>query len=119
MRSHVLPQLGTLLIAYSLLLLPVMMIQEAFLSFLGLGVPPPTASWGTLIAEGVALAETAPWILVAATGSFALWLTGLHLAGNRLVSRFKVQRVTGPPDRVMSIGPVFPPSHRTSRETMS
>ncbi len=87
LRAHLIPQLVAPLAVYATLMLPVVMMQEAFLSFLGLGVPPPTASWGSLIAEGVRRLETAPWILFSSAGSLALWLICLHAAGDRLARR--------------------------------
>jgi oligopeptide transport system permease protein len=95
LRVHLFPQLGAPLAVYATWMLPVVMMQEAFLSFLGLGVAPPMASWGTLIADGVARMETAPWILLAAGGSLAIWLIALHLAGERLAARLNVHRTTG------------------------
>jgi oligopeptide transport system permease protein len=92
-RAHLLPQLSTPLVVWATLTLPVVMMEEAFLSFLGLGVPPPQASWGTLIAEGVARMETAPWILLLAGGSLALFLVLLHSAGDRLARRMDVHRL--------------------------
>jgi hypothetical protein len=62
--------------------------------------------------------ETAPWILVAAAGSLALWLVCLHLAGDRLARRFKVQRVTGPLEKVMSTGPVEPQPDQTPKKAV-
>jgi oligopeptide transport system permease protein len=102
LRAHLFPQLGAPLAVYATWMLPVVMMQEAFLSFLGLGVAPPTASWGTLIADGVARIETAPWILLAAGGSLAIWLIALHLAGERLAARLNVHRTTGPFERAAS-----------------
>jgi len=78
------------------------MMQEAFLSFLGLGVPAPMASWGTLIADGVRLMDTAPWILIVSAGSLALWLVCLHAAGDRLAKRLDVARSTGIPDPALT-----------------
>ncbi|MFC1628770.1 ABC transporter permease [Gemmatimonadota bacterium] len=102
LRSHLFPNLGGPLVVYATLMLPVVMMQEAFLSFLGLGVAPPMASWGTLVADGVARMETAPWILLTAGLSLALWLVSLHLAGDRLARKLNVQRTTGSTDRVMA-----------------
>ncbi|MFC1545124.1 ABC transporter permease [Gemmatimonadota bacterium] len=101
LRSHLFPNLGGPLVVYATLMLPVVMMQEAFLSFLGLGVAPPMASWGTLVADGVARMETAPWILLTAGLSLAVWLVSLHLAGDRLARRLNVHRTTGAVDRVM------------------
>ena len=100
LRAHLLPNLGGPLVVYATLMLPVVMMQEAFLSFLGLGVAPPMASWGTLIADGVAQ-RTAPWILLSSGLTLAIWLVSLHLAGDRLASRLKVHRITTA-DRLMS-----------------
>jgi len=102
LRSHLFPNLGGPLVVYSTLMLPIVMMQEAFLSFLGLGVAPPMASWGTLIADGVARMENAPWILLTAGLSLALWLVCLHLAGDRLARRLNVHRTTGATYRVMA-----------------
>ncbi len=108
LRAHLFPQLGAPLAVYATWMLPVVMMQEAFLSFLGLGVAPPMASWGTLIADGVARIETAPWILLAAGGSLAIWLIALHLAGERLAGRLNVHRTTGAFERVASAGDRLP-----------
>lgn len=102
LRRHLIPQLGAPLVVYATLMLPVVMMQEAFLSFLGLGVPPPMASWGTLIADGVRRIDTAPWILLAAAGSLAIWLVALYAAGDRLARHLNVRRVTGVPDPALA-----------------
>src|SRR5258707_4555459 len=48
---------------YTTLSIPAVMLLEAFLSFLGLGVQPPMSSWGLLIKEGAEQMEEAPWLL--------------------------------------------------------
>jgi oligopeptide transport system permease protein len=96
--QHLIPQLGAPMIIYATLMLPVVMMQEAFLSFLGLGVPPPMASWGTLIANGVQRIDTAPWILIASAGSLAIWLGCLYAAGDRLARSLNLGRSTGVTD---------------------
>jgi oligopeptide transport system permease protein len=93
--AHLLPQLRAPLVVYATLMMPVVMMQEAFLSFLGLGVPPPLASWGTLIAEGLAQVGEAPWILGSAAGSLALFLLCLHAAGDQLARRRGLPRFHG------------------------
>ena len=52
------------MIVYATLALPQVMLTEAFLSFLGLGVQAPLASWGTLVTEGSSQIVVYPWLLV-------------------------------------------------------
>jgi len=64
MQSHLLPHLVAPVIVYSTLIVANNIIGEAGLSFLGLGVPAPTASWGNLLAEGPNYYLTQPWLMV-------------------------------------------------------
>ena len=50
--SHILPNIYGIVIVYLTLTVPAIILYESFLSFLGLGIQPPMASWGTLISEG-------------------------------------------------------------------
>jgi oligopeptide transport system permease protein len=61
---HVLPNAAGPIIVYATLALPQVMLTEAFLSFLGLGVQAPLASWGTLVTEGSTQIVVYPWLLV-------------------------------------------------------
>ncbi len=61
---HLVPNALGPVLAYAALMVPGVIVEEAFLSFLGLGVAPPHASWGVLIAEGAARMETHPWLIV-------------------------------------------------------
>lgn len=49
---HLLPNLRATILSYAFLILPSCILMEAFLSFLGLGVPPPASSWGNMIYDG-------------------------------------------------------------------
>jgi ABC-type dipeptide/oligopeptide/nickel transport system permease subunit len=64
MFVDVLPNLTAQLIVYATLLIPVSIVAEASLSFLGLGVPPPTADWGQMLAEAETVYQQAWWFLV-------------------------------------------------------
>jgi oligopeptide transport system permease protein len=64
LARHIVPNALGPIIVYATLSVPAVMLQEAFLSFLGLGVQAPRASWGTLIAEGAQQIVVYPWILV-------------------------------------------------------
>ena len=61
---HIAPNSVNVVIVYSSLLVLETILTESFLSFLGLGVQPPAASWGTLIAEGAQKLETDPRVLL-------------------------------------------------------
>lgn len=61
---HLIPNALGPIIVYTTLTIPNVMLLEAFLSFLGLGVQPPASSWGLLISAGVETMEEYPWLLV-------------------------------------------------------
>jgi oligopeptide transport system permease protein len=55
---HILPNMASTVRHYALLLLPNAILVEAFLSFLGLGIPPPHSSWGNMIVDGMQVMHT-------------------------------------------------------------
>ena len=62
-RRHIIPNTLGPVIVYTTLTIPSVMLLEAFLSFLGLGIQPPQSSWGLLINYGVETMEEYPWLL--------------------------------------------------------
>ena len=85
--NHILPNVLGPVVVYMTLTIPAVMLQEAFLSFLGLGVPPPQSSWGTLIADGAAsinMVRIYWWLLVFPGGAMALTLFALNFLGDGL-----------------------------------
>jgi oligopeptide transport system permease protein len=60
------------------------MLTEAFLSFIGLGVQAPAASWGTLVAEGAGVMRVFPWLLVAPGIVMAATIFALNFLGDGL-----------------------------------
>ena len=62
---HVIPNILGPIIVYATLTVPAVMLLEAFLSFLGLGVQPPMSSWGVMIKDGADRMEESPWLLIA------------------------------------------------------
>jgi peptide/nickel transport system permease protein len=64
MFVDVLPNVFTQLVVYATLLIPITIVLEATLSFLGVGIPPPTADWGSMIAESSTVYQQAWWFLV-------------------------------------------------------
>ena len=81
---HIIPNALGPVIVYATLTVPGVMLLEAFLSFLGLGVQPPMSSWGSLIKEGADWMEDAPWILISAGAVFSLALFSLNFLGDGL-----------------------------------
>ena len=72
------------MIVYSTLLVPAVMLLESTLSFLGLGVQPPNASWGTLIKEGAEKMMVYPWLLFVPATFFSLTLFAMNFLGDGL-----------------------------------
>jgi len=81
---HVLPNAAGPVIAYATLALPGMMLTEAFLSYLGLGVQAPLASWGTLVTDGGAQAMVYPWLLLGPGIVMVATVLALNLLGDAL-----------------------------------
>ena len=81
---HIVPNTLGPIIVYATLSIPAVMLQEAFLSFLGLGVQAPRASWGTLVAEGYKQIVVYPWILVGPGLVMALTIFALNFLGDGL-----------------------------------
>ena len=81
---HVVPNVIGPVIVYATLTVPQIILFESFLSFLGLGIQEPGASLGTLIAEGAAEMEAAPWILLVPGSVLALLLLSLNIFGDGL-----------------------------------
>ena len=81
---HVIPNILGPIIVYVTLTIPSVMLLEAFLSFLGLGVQPPESSWGLLISYGVESMEEYPWLIVFPGAVLSLTLFALNFLGDGL-----------------------------------
>ncbi|MEK6806903.1 MAG: ABC transporter permease subunit [Pseudomonadota bacterium] len=84
LRRHIVPNLAGVVAVYITLTLPQVILTESFLSFLGLGVQEPAASWGALISDGAADMESAPWALMFPTAFLALTLLCCNFIGDAL-----------------------------------
>lgn len=83
-RRHIIPNTLGPVIVYTTLTIPSVMLLEAFLSFLGLGIQPPQSSWGLLINYGVETMEEYPWLLVFPGIALSLTLFALNFLGDGL-----------------------------------
>ncbi len=81
---HLIPNVLGPIVVYTTLTIPAVMLLEAFLSFLGLGVQPPRSSWGLLIKEGSEMMEEAPWLLLYPGLLFSMTLFSLNFLGDGL-----------------------------------
>ncbi|MDB5440926.1 MAG: peptide transporter permease [Caulobacteraceae bacterium] len=81
---HIVPNLLGPVIVYVTLTIPDVIMIESFLSFLGLGVQPPAASLGSLIAAGASDMELAPWLLIFPAVVMAITLMALNFLGDGL-----------------------------------
>ncbi len=84
LRTHVLPNILGPILIYSTLTIPNVMLLEAFISFLGLGVQPPRSSWGLLISQGVETMESYPWVLIFPGLALSFTLFALNFLGDGL-----------------------------------
>ena len=83
-RRHIVPNTIGPVIVFVTVVVPQVILLESFLSFLGLGVQAPLASWGTLIAEGAKSMQSAPWLLIFPSIFFVVTLFALNFAGDGL-----------------------------------
>ena len=81
---HMIPNVLGPVIVYTTLTIPSVMLLESFLSFLGLGVQPPQASWGVLIGDGQKAMEDFPWLLIFPGVALALTLFSFNFLGDGL-----------------------------------
>lgn len=91
---HIIPNIFGVAITYTALTMPAIILYESFLSFLGLGIQPPMASWGTLIAEGVEQINPVRiywWLIVFPGGVLVTTLLALNFLGDGLRDAWNVK----------------------------
>ena len=84
---HLLPNILPIVIVYLTLTVPAVILDESFLSFLGLGIQPPQASWGSLLSEGAASINPLKiywWLLLFPAATMSATLLALNYLGDRL-----------------------------------
>lgn len=91
-RRHLVPNALGPIIVYTTLTIPSVMLLEAFLSFLGLGIQPPKTSWGLLISYGAETMEEYPWLLIFPGLALTLTLFALNFLGDGLRDALDVRR---------------------------
>ncbi|WP_309399385.1 ABC transporter permease [Cerasicoccus maritimus] len=86
--KHLLPNLFGVIIVFATLTVPGVMLLEAFISFLGLGVQAPMTSWGDLLNQGAQAMEEFPWLLLFPALFFSTTLFSLNAIGDGLRDAF-------------------------------
>ncbi len=81
---HIVPNTLGPVIVFTTLTVPAVILQEAFLSFLGLGVQPPAASWGTLVSDGAKVLALFPWLVIFPGFAMSLTLLAFNFLGDGL-----------------------------------
>ncbi len=81
---HIVPNTLGPVIVFTTLTVPAVILQEAFLSFLGLGVQPPAASWGTLVSDGARVIALFPWLVLFPGVALSLTLLCFNFLGDGL-----------------------------------
>jgi len=81
---HLTPNTLGVIIVFSTLMMPQFIMNESFLSFLGLGVSAPLASWGSLVSDGANLMELYPWQLLVPAVEMTVFLFAMNFLGDGL-----------------------------------
>jgi len=82
MISEILPNAASTIIVFIPMMLAITILLEAYLSFLGAGVQPPNASWGTLISDGINYIDTAPHLALIPGGMLVLTVLSINVVGD-------------------------------------
>lgn len=91
MRRHLLPNLATIILTYLTLTVPAVILDESFLSFLGLGIEAPAASWGSLLKDGAQIINPLDqkwWLLAFPALFMSATLLALNFLGDGLRDAF-------------------------------
>jgi peptide/nickel transport system permease protein len=84
MLRHILPNVASSLIVLATLQVGIVIIMESSLSFLGVGIPPPTPDWGSMIAEGRSYIVSAWWLSVVPGVAIVVTVLSFNLLGDTL-----------------------------------
>jgi peptide/nickel transport system permease protein/oligopeptide transport system permease protein len=91
LRKHLVPNLATVVLTYLTLTVPAVVLDESFLSFLGLGIDDPAASWGALLKDGAQAINPVAfrwWLLAFPAAAMSLTLLALNFLGDGLRDAF-------------------------------
>ena len=84
MLQHILPNILTLVIVQASLNLAFAILTEASLSFLGVGIPPPAPTWGSMLRAGYSYLQDAPWVAITPGAAIFVTVLAFNLLGDGL-----------------------------------
>jgi peptide/nickel transport system permease protein len=84
LRRHVLPNAVQPIIVQGSLFVGAAVLAESALSFLGIGIQPPTATWGVIIADGFPVIRVNPWMAITPGVAIVVFVLAVNLLGDRL-----------------------------------
>ena len=84
LNRHIFPQLVPIIVVYAALGVSSSVMMESTLSYVGIGIQPPTPSWGNMINEGQRYYRSAPWLVLYPGGLIALSVLAMNLLGDGL-----------------------------------
>lgn len=87
-RRHVLPNIAPSLVVIATLQVGIVIVLEASLSFLGVGVPPPNPSWGAMVADGRSYVVTAWWVSLFPGLAIVAVVMSANVIGDALTDRY-------------------------------
>jgi len=96
MLRHIWPNVTAPIVVQATLLMGTAIVTEASLSFLGVGVPPPTPSWGAMLRTGSQYLEVAPWISVVPGAAIFLTVLAFNFVGDGLRRALDPRLANGP-----------------------
>jgi ABC-type dipeptide/oligopeptide/nickel transport system permease subunit len=82
--KHVLPNVSGPLVVVATMLVAQMIVADSVLSYLGLGIAPPTPTWGRMLSDGQDYYASAPWLVIAPGAAIVLAVWGFNLLGEGL-----------------------------------
>jgi ABC-type dipeptide/oligopeptide/nickel transport system permease subunit len=94
LRRHGLPNLAAPILVIASLTFAIIIIAESALSFLGIGTPPPTPSWGAMLSDGTRYMEIAPWMVVFPGFALTLGVLAFNLLGDAMRDFFDPKQST-------------------------
>jgi peptide/nickel transport system permease protein len=87
MLREIVPNVAPPVLVYAMIVMANLIVIEAAVSFLGLGIPPPRSSWGGMVADGQKVMTLHPWQVFCPAGMIVLTVFALHVIGDEIHTR--------------------------------